>query len=77
MDYCVKVVINKAGMEVVAQEVLSEKVVKSNETDPIADCQFLLLGKYYYEATVTDDGLCRVGWSTLGASLDLGDFQLN
>lgn len=29
-------------------------------------------GKYYFEATVTDDGLCRVGWSTLKASLDLG-----
>ena len=29
-------------------------------------------GKYYYEATVTDEGLCRVGWSTLDASLDLG-----
>lgn len=29
-------------------------------------------GKYYYEATVTDDGLCRVGWSTLEATLDLG-----
>lgn len=22
-------------------------------------------GGYYYEATVTDEGLCRVGWSTL------------
>lgn len=20
-------------------------------------------GKYYYEATVSDEGLCRVGWS--------------
>ncbi|XP_067005391.1 ATP-dependent RNA helicase Ddx1 [Anabrus simplex] len=29
-------------------------------------------GKYYYEATVTDEGLCRVGWSTAQASLDLG-----
>lgn len=29
-------------------------------------------GKYYYEATVTDEGLCRVGFSTLSASLDLG-----
>ncbi|XP_022108756.1 ATP-dependent RNA helicase DDX1-like isoform X1 [Acanthaster planci] len=29
-------------------------------------------GKYYYEATVTDEGLCRVGWSTSNASLDLG-----
>lgn len=29
-------------------------------------------GKYYYEATVTDEGLCRVGWSTQQASLDLG-----
>ncbi|VDD90052.1 unnamed protein product [Enterobius vermicularis] len=29
-------------------------------------------GKYYYEGTVTDDGLCRLGWSTEGASLDLG-----
>ncbi|CAL1280444.1 unnamed protein product [Larinioides sclopetarius] len=29
-------------------------------------------GKYYYEAKVTDEGLCRVGWSTPAASLDLG-----
>uniref|UniRef100_A0A5S6QP29 ATP-dependent RNA helicase n=1 Tax=Trichuris muris TaxID=70415 RepID=A0A5S6QP29_TRIMR len=29
-------------------------------------------GKYYYEVTVTDDGLCRFGWSTLSASLNLG-----
>lgn len=29
-------------------------------------------GKYYYEATVTDEGLCRVGWSTAQAVLDLG-----
>ncbi|EPB78773.1 DEAD/DEAH box helicase [Ancylostoma ceylanicum] len=29
-------------------------------------------GKYYYEAKITRDGLCRIGWSTLRASLDLG-----
>uniref|UniRef100_A0A2M4AMX9 ATP-dependent RNA helicase n=1 Tax=Anopheles triannulatus TaxID=58253 RepID=A0A2M4AMX9_9DIPT len=29
-------------------------------------------GKYFYEATVTDEGLCRVGWSTEQANLDLG-----
>lgn len=29
-------------------------------------------GKYYYEATVSDEGLCRVGWSTKQANLDLG-----
>ncbi|XP_050425245.1 ATP-dependent RNA helicase Ddx1 [Adelges cooleyi] len=29
-------------------------------------------GKYYYEVTVTDEGLCRVGWSTLQGVLDLG-----
>lgn len=29
-------------------------------------------GKYYYEAIVTDEGLCRVGWSTENANLDLG-----
>lgn len=29
-------------------------------------------GKAYYEATVQDEGLCRVGWSTSGASLDVG-----
>ena len=27
---------------------------------------------YYYEATVTDEGLCRLGFSTSEASLDLG-----
>lgn len=29
-------------------------------------------GRYYYEAKVTDEGLCRVGWSTLKATHDLG-----
>lgn len=29
-------------------------------------------GKYYYEATIKRDGLCRVGWSTLKANLQLG-----
>ncbi|XP_077982085.1 ATP-dependent RNA helicase DDX1-like [Glandiceps talaboti] len=29
-------------------------------------------GKYYYEATVTDEGLCRVGWATPKADLNLG-----
>lgn len=29
-------------------------------------------GQYYYEATVTDEGLCRLGFSTPQASLDLG-----
>ena len=29
-------------------------------------------GKYAFEATVTDDGLARVGYSTTKATLDLG-----
>ena len=29
-------------------------------------------GKFYYEATVTDEGLCRVGWSTRDATFNLG-----
>ena len=28
--------------------------------------------KFFYEAIVTDEGLCRVGWSTAEATLDLG-----
>ena len=28
--------------------------------------------RVYYEATVDDDGLCRVGWSTASAKLDVG-----
>lgn len=36
-------------------------------------CPFLLLlGKYYYEAIVTDEGLCRIGWSTQAGTLELG-----
>lgn len=30
-------------------------------------------GKYYYEVTCQDQGLCRVGWSTGQAALDLGN----
>lgn len=33
-------------------------------------------GKYYYEARVVDEGLCRVGWSTQDAVLDLGTDRL-
>ncbi|KAF5287984.1 hypothetical protein FQA39_LY15566 [Lamprigera yunnana] len=29
-------------------------------------------GKWGYEAIVTDEGLCRIGWSTLQSNLDLG-----
>ncbi|KAG0720084.1 ATP-dependent RNA helicase Ddx1 [Chionoecetes opilio] len=29
-------------------------------------------GKYFFEAMVSDEGLCRVGWSTPQAALDLG-----
>ncbi|KAK7132916.1 hypothetical protein R3I94_014964 [Phoxinus phoxinus] len=29
-------------------------------------------GRYYYEVTCHDQGLCRVGWSSAQASLDLG-----
>lgn len=29
-------------------------------------------GKFFFEAIVTDEGLCRVGWSTSQATLDLG-----
>lgn len=35
----------------------------------------MFLGTYYYEATVTDEGLCRLGFSTSQASLDLGTCQ--
>lgn len=30
-------------------------------------------GRLYYEITVADEGLCRVGWATRQASLDLGN----
>ncbi|XP_043474736.1 ATP-dependent RNA helicase Ddx1 [Leptopilina heterotoma] len=29
-------------------------------------------GKFFFESVVTDEGLCRVGWSTAQAALDLG-----
>lgn len=32
----------------------------------------VLNGSAYYEATVADEGLCRVGWSTKSATLDVG-----
>ena len=32
-------------------------------------------GRYYYEVAINDEGICRVGWSTQDASLDLGTDQ--
>ncbi|XP_031437706.1 ATP-dependent RNA helicase DDX1 [Clupea harengus] len=34
--------------------------------------QGITKGKYYYEVTCHDQGLCRIGWSTSQAALDLG-----
>lgn len=34
-------------------------------------------GKYFFEATVTDEGLCRVGWSTSQASVFITIIILN
>jgi hypothetical protein len=31
-----------------------------------------IAGKHYYEIVVTDEGLCRVGWSTRAGTLELG-----
>ena len=43
-----------------------------NKPTKLKLCNFSGPGRYYYEATVTDEGLCRVGWSTEKANLDLG-----
>ena len=32
----------------------------------------LVKGKHYFETLMTDEGLCRIGWSTLAATLNLG-----
>ena len=32
----------------------------------------VMTGKHYFEATVTDEGLCRIGWATSAATLELG-----
>lgn len=32
----------------------------------------VLVGKHYFEVSCHDQGLCRVGWSSMQASLDLG-----
>jgi ATP-dependent RNA helicase DDX1 len=32
----------------------------------------VLKGRYYFEATCCDEGLCRVGWSSKAAALELG-----
>ena len=34
-------------------------------------------GQYYYEAEVTDEGLCRFGWATSAATLELGQLAGN
>ena len=32
----------------------------------------IIAGKAYFEATVQDEGLCRIGWSSKSAVLDVG-----
>lgn len=33
-------------------------------------------GKYFFEAIVTDEGLCRVGWSTSQASIFINNAKI-
>jgi len=35
-------------------------------------CPHATPGKYYFEAVVTDDGLCRVGWASALGTRDIG-----
>ena len=35
-------------------------------------CLHFSIGQYYFEATVSDEGLCRVGWATACSSFNLG-----
>ena len=44
----------------------------SSHASFLFDLSDRILGKYYFEAVVTDEGLCRVGWATLKAKLELG-----
>ena len=37
----------------------------------------VVAGKHYYEATITDNGLCRIGFATADAYQELGRFSYN
>lgn len=53
---------------------LSDKRTKSFHRVFVFNSTSFVVGKYYYEVTCHDQGLCRVGWSTSQAALDLGVF---
>ena len=57
--------VHSAGTSFVQTSVTSRDHSLKSVSPPVS-------GKYYFEAKVTDEGLCRVGWSTLNAKLDLG-----
>lgn len=38
----------------------------------VVTCAVVQAGMYYYEVSCHDQGLCRIGWSTSQAALDLG-----
>ena len=37
----------------------------------------VVTGKWYYEATITDNGLCRIGFATADAFQELGWYLLD
>ena len=52
----------------------AESAMRSTGIDTVAVAACMLAsnatrGRVYYEVTVRDDGLCRVGWSTAGTAL--------
>lgn len=70
MVYCVSAEIIECGM-VAGLRMGSHQVslipILSYSHIPIP-----MSGKCYFETTVTDEGLCRVGWSTPRATHELG-----
>jgi ATP-dependent RNA helicase DDX1 len=63
---------DRSPMLAISSDGLSCQCRQERDWAGVRSTKGVLRGKFYYEALIRDDGLCRFGWSTASASLDLG-----
>lgn len=65
-------VVDRSAMVTLAPDGLAAQCRQEKEWGGVRATRGIVAGKAYYEVYMTDEGLCRVGWSISSSSLDLG-----
>ena len=71
-DSCVLNVQDRSSIVAVSEDGLVCQARSASEWGGCRATGSIMKGKSFYEITIEDEGLCRVGWATQDSSLDIG-----